>query len=134
MSNSKLELFSINVSVILAVAMFLVIPNLHVYSAIGSYQTLSQAIIANNNYKKSSARIEKSSALIGGGGLLVGTFAVIIGMATVAVVSGTAALALAAVGTIQPNSVFIKNDQNYDRRNFSQFDNYTPSSMKPQGS
>ena len=126
MSNSKLESFSINVSITFAVAMFLVIPNFHVYSAIGSYQTLSQAIIANNNYKKSSARIEKPSILIGGGALVVETFAVIITMATVAIVSGSAALGLAAVGAIQPNSVFIKNDlniQNYDSRNFSQFDN-----------
>ena len=38
-------------AIILVVGMLLAIPNLHVYSSIGSYQTKSKAITANKNHQ-----------------------------------------------------------------------------------
>ena len=127
MSNSKLETFFTKGTVVFAVILSLIISNFRIYSAIGGYQTSSQAITANNNYKKSSDRIEKPSALIGGFGTgPIVTMAIAASVFAVA----TAVFAFTAVN-IEYNSVFIKNDQNYSKYNFSQFDNYTPSSMKP---
>ena len=99
----------------LVVIMITVIPNLHVYSSMGNYQLSSQAIIANNDYKKCSKPIEKPSALIGGlgWGFSVGT---------VVVVASLAAVAVVAIGASLSN-VFLKNNQDYTMYDFSQFDN-----------
>ena len=121
MNNLKLKPFCIKGMITLVVAISLAIPNLRVYSAIGDYQTSSQAITANNNYKKSSDRIEKPSALIGG----FGTGPIL----SIAVSASLFAVAIASTvvfadASIEYNNVFIKNYQNYSK--------YTPSSMKPE--
>ena len=46
-------------AVILIALMLLSIPNLHVYSSVGSYQTISNAIKANTNYKQYLHSIEE---------------------------------------------------------------------------
>ena len=43
-----------NGALVLVVVMLITVPNLNVYSSIGSYQVYSQAISANTNYKKKS--------------------------------------------------------------------------------
>ena len=101
------------VCIALVVIMIMVIPNLHVYSSIGNYQISSQAITANNDYKKCSKPIEKPSVLIGGLGWgFVGTVAVF-----------ASALALTIAVSTSLNSVFLKNNQDYAAYDFSQFDN-----------
>ena len=109
------------VCVALVVIMITVIPNLHVYSSMGNYQLSSQAITANNDYKKCSKPIEKPSVLIGGvgWGFSVGT---------IVIVASAVALTKVAIGASLSN-VFLKNNQDYATYDFSQFDNYTPSSM-----
>ena len=133
MSNSKLETFFTKGTVVFVVILSLMISNFRIYSAIGDYQTSSQAITANNNYKKSSDRIEKPSVLVGGigAGFALGTLAVAASLLAVGVVATATVASLAAAASIEYNSAFIKNDLNYSKYNFSQFDNYTPSSMKP---
>ena len=108
------------VSIALVVIMIMVIPNLHVYSSMGNYQLSSQAIIANNDYEKCSKSIEKPSALLGGLGL---GFSV----GTIVVLASSLALAVAIGASL--GNVFLKNNQDYAAYDFSQFDNYTPSSM-----
>ena len=104
-----------NLCITLVVIMIIVIPNLHVYSSIGNYQISSQAIIANNDYKKCSKPIEKPSVLIGGMGVGVS-------VGTIMVLATALALANVAAST-SLNSVFLKNNQNYATYDFSQFDN-----------
>ena len=103
-----------NLCITLVVIMIMVIPNLHVYSSIGNYQISSQAIIANNDYKKCSKPIEKPSVLIGGlgWGFSIGTVAVF-----------ATAFALANLAGVSLSNVFLKNNQDYTMYDFSQFDN-----------
>ena len=134
MSNLKFETFFTKGTVVFVLVLSLIISNLRIHSVIGDYQISSQAITANNNYKKSSDRIEKPSVLIGGlgWGVTIGTLAMIaIFIAVSGTVTPAVAVAAAAAASIEYNSVFIKNDQNHAKYDFSQFDNYTPSSMKP---
>ena len=109
------------VCVALVVIMIAVIPNLHVYSSMGNYQLSSQAIIANNDYKKCSKPIEKPSVLIGGFG--TGPIVSIAVAASLFAVAIASTVVFAAVASIEYNSAFIKNDRNYSKYNFSQFDN-----------
>ena len=104
-----------NLCIALVVIMIMVIPNLHVYSSMGNYQLSSQAITANNDYKKYSKPIGRPSALIGGLGL---GFSV----GTIMILASALALTKVAIG-VSINNVFLKNNQDYAAYDFSQFDN-----------
>ena len=103
-----------NLCITLVVIMIMVIPNLHVYSSMGNYQLSSQAIIANNDYKKCPKPIEKPSVLIGGVG---------VGVSIGTIMVFATALALANLAGVSLSNVFLKNNQDYTMYDFSQFDN-----------
>ena len=109
--------------IVLIIAMLIAIPNLRVYSFVGNYKTSSSAITANNYYRKYSTRVEKPSVLVTG----MGSLAIVASAISVAfILSGTIAVAVANAimdDGIQPNDSIIKNDQNYAKYDFSQFDN-----------
>ena len=110
-------------ALILVAIMMLTISNLPVYSYIGSYQTVSMAIIANNNYSISHDE-DKPLFLLNVLAGVVGLAAAVIGFAIIAA-SPVAAPALLAAGlsypkeNLLPNSTFKK----YDKYDFSRFDN-----------
>ena len=108
---------------VIVVFMLLTIPNMNVYSFIGSYQNSSPAITANNNYKVSYG-VEKpmfaTLVALGIGALIA------LSAANLAIASGSLAVFVSAAVT---NSIFsdstIHNhfDENYAPYDFSQFDN-----------
>ena len=118
--------------IVLVVAMLLTIPNMRVYSAVGSYQTLSPAITANTDYKFPHSIEKPNAALFAGNVALVSS---VLGM------TGAAAIAMALVGdeafltgiaalfSFRHNDVFTKkmsivnNGENYTKYDFSKFDN-----------
>ena len=108
---------------VIVVFMLLTIPNMNVYSFIGSYQNSSPAITANNNYKVSYG-VEKpviaTLVALGIGALIA------LSAANFLVASGSLAVFVSAAVT---NSIFsdstIHNhfDENYAPYDFSRFDN-----------
>ena len=111
--------------IVFVALMILTIPNLHIHSFIGSYQTSSSAITANNTYKYFLPKSEPTVLIIEQVALM-GAVVVLIGLA---VIGGTVA---AAVLGVQKGSIAKNIDANYAKHDFSKFDNYTPSSMKPE--
>ena len=103
--------------------MMLTIPNLHIHSFIGSYQTSSYAITANNTYKYFLLKPEPPilNQVIFVGGIVLLGLSIIGGAVTAAIVLG-----------VQKGSIAKNIDANYVKYDFSKFDNYTPSSMKPE--
>ena len=104
--------------VIIVIAMLIIIPNMSIYSSVGSYKTHSQAIIVNNNHKL-IPKIGRPSALpfiLG----VVGTVAFfsIIGSA-VGLVITSGLVSEAKASYLIPNKAI---DKNYDKYDFSQFD------------
>ena len=102
--------------IVLVIAMLLTIPNMHMYSFVGSYQTLSPALTANTNYKFSHS-IEKPEFPAFG----------IITLFGVVIASG---IALISVALDDDHSIFATPtlpskiiDENHVEYNFSQFDN-----------
>ena len=110
---------------VIVVFMLLTIPNMNVYSFIGSYQNSSPAITANNNYKVSYG-VEKpvfiTAAVAIGVGALVSflVFNSLVSIASLALLSSAA-----ATDSIFANSILTYNyfDENYAPYDFSQFDN-----------
>ena len=99
---------------ILVIAMLFTIPSLQLYSAIGSYQTTSQSIVANKNYdKKQGTGTPKSfwnkSTLVAG---------LVAGLLGIAVYASKRAY---DNGKAKPTHHAF--DANYAKHDFSQFDN-----------
>ena len=96
--------------------MLLTIPNMNVYSFIGSYQNSSPAITANTKHKRTyiKDRLFFEAALSIGAALGVVAVGLIIGGVVYAVVTED-------IGkfSLPPNSI----DKNYMKYDFSQFDN-----------
>ena len=120
--------------VILVVTMLLAIPNMRVYSAIGGYQSSSTAIMANNFYKHSC--LTKNIRPVSLAASIVFAFAIAGSVAGAALLGagvgsiGTVvAMKAAGIGTFSLGSKNL--DAHYAKHDFSQFDNYTPSNMKP---
>ena len=136
MNNSKFKISLQKSLVVLVVAMLLAIPNMRVYSFIGSYQTSSQAIKANNKYELQNRVIEKpifpvyalyGLGLLGGlGSIAAGVFQAI------AMVKGVQA-AKAAKAAMEEQQMLqeatgvgsfsISNYKNHVAHDFSKFDN-----------
>ena len=110
------------VAVILVVSMLLAVPNLRVYSSVGSYQHYSMAITVSNNNECFSAVKGRTTW-----GTIV---AVYIGIVAVVSVAGAVAAAVTVHG--KSYSSYKNVNSNYAKYDFSEFDNqrYAPSSMK----
>ena len=102
-------------TVTFVIVMLLTIPNMQVYSFIGSYKISSMAITANDGYEKSLS-VEKPTSLLGiaAGGVMAGLF-------VVAVVVGSVVVMTVGKGTSSLTSK--DDDKDYQRHDFSKFDN-----------
>ena len=118
--------------IVLVVAMLLTIPNMRVYSAVGSYQTLSPAITANTDYKFSHSIEKPNAALFAGNVALFSSVLGISGAVAIAMaLSGDEAVLMGIVGLFSfcHNDLFTKemsivnNGENYTKYDFSKFDN-----------
>ena len=106
--------------VVFVALMLLAIPNMGVYSFIGRYQIFSRAITANNTHE--FLHIKKDRIAWPGVALLVAGFAAVAGFSALVggVVGGVGAFFLTNnTGIEEP--IFL--DENYVKRDFSQFDN-----------
>ena len=145
--NSKFKVSLQKSLVVLVVAMLLAIPNMQVYSFIGSYQTSSQAIKANNRYPLQNRMVEKPifpvyafyglAAIVGLGSVVAG--AVFIAKAIQAsqatskgqqMIQTKVAIAINSQQTIDSqqttiggDSSSISNYKNHVAHDFSKFDN-----------
>ena len=110
-------------ALMLVAVMLLTIPNLPVYSSIGSYQTVSMAITANNNHPISYNK-DKPIFLLNVVAGVVGLAAAVIGFAVIAA-SPVAAPVLLAAGLSYPKENLLLNStsKKYDKYDFSMFDN-----------
>ena len=101
---------------VLVVIMFITIPKMHVYSLIGSYETSSLAIEGNNYCESSSSIFEKPVApgqvlfILGLYGVIMAGLGAIVGLAL-------------GYGTYGDSIPLITFYENYDKYDFSQFDN-----------
>ena len=116
--------------VILVVTMLLAIPNMQVYSSVGSYRLLSQAVNANNYYnihteKKDFRNLPAIASVALTGGIIIVSLAVSASIATTGfgmmddghgVFSGYGNIINPA---LEPNPL----NKNYAKHNFSEFDN-----------
>ena len=118
--------------IVLVVAMLLTIPNMRVYSTVGSYQTLSPAITANTDYKFSHSIEKPNAALFAGNVAVASSVLGIAGAAALAMaIGGDEALlsALAGLFSFCHNDIFTKemsivnSGENYTKYDFSKFDN-----------
>ena len=102
-------------TVTFVIVMLLTIPNMQVYSFVGSYKISSMAITANDGYEKSLS-VEKPTSLLGiaAGGVMVGLF-------VVAIVVGSVLVMTVGKGTSSLTSKYDEKD--YQRHDFSKFDN-----------
>ena len=97
-------------TLIFIIAMSLIMSNMNFQSIIGSYQTSSQAITANNNYNKSPIKDRSNTSVAREQGVALA----VLGIAIVAAF-------VIGVGVVQTPPVIINKD--YAKYNFSQFDN-----------
>ena len=105
--------------IILVATLLLAIPNTRIHSFVGSYQTSSIALTANDRYKKSLLEEKNISALVVG--LELGLGAII----------AVSFVALVAIGVVaeSSDSIFSESvpykiiDGNYKKYDFSKFDN-----------
>jgi hypothetical protein len=110
----KLKKTSRNGVLVLIAVMILTIPNMPVYSAVGSYQSNSMALAANKNYNATAMASDK-----------------VIWPALLLVAAGLGLAVVGAVGVIDGwNSIHAKLrktssdfEKNYDKYDFSRFDN-----------
>ena len=98
--------------VVLVATMLLTIPNMKVYSSIGSYQTSSKAITVNNSYHDHSLNPLKDRPFF----LLSICGSSLIDVALVGYFVAALVVNLGSVDTRFPN-------ENYAKYDFSQFDN-----------
>ena len=106
------------VLIIFIVIMLLIIPNMHVYSFIGRYETSSQAITANSYYNSLLDSHEKT-VCCWPGAVGLGAFAVL------AIATIVAGIAIKAIEDHGGNKALLYNsfDENYTKYDFSYFDN-----------
>ena len=104
--------------VIIVIVMLIIIPNMSIYSSVGSYKTHSQAITANDNHKL-IPKIGRPSGLpfILGVAGTVAFFSIIGSAVGLVITSGLVSQAKAS--QLIPNKTI---DENYDKYDFSQFD------------
>jgi hypothetical protein len=111
---NKIKKTSRNGVLILVTVMLLTIPNMPVYSAVGSYQSNSMALVANKDYNATAMASDKA-----------------IWPAVLAVAAGVGLAVVGAVGFIDGwNSIHaelslasLDFENNYDKYDFSKFDN-----------
>ena len=123
--------------IILILVMMVVIPNMDVYSILGNYQISSPAIKANNLYYPTKYSSSQDNPIP------IGLFSLgEIALVSIAI-GGLVLLALGVSGGVlgvafssQDGKTFLSPlnsiGESYMKYDFSQFDNYTPSSMKPE--
>ena len=105
--------------IVIVVAMLFTIKNMRVHSFIGNYQTSSLAITINNNYKKHTCSIEKlmfpmvEAAVMAAEAIAVGVVAL----------AGIGALVYIVVSEVGKSSLPLTSDFDYDKYDFSKFDN-----------
>ena len=119
-----------SIVLILVTTMLLTIPRMNVYSVIGNYQKSSMAITANNNFQLHKDDKEKPVAPAA----IIGALVFISIGAVAAIAAGFAGLVYIVVTDIYTDyrvqHPIYPDHINYSKYDFSQFDNYTPSSMK----
>ena len=106
--------------IVIVVAMLFTINNMRVHSFIGSYQTSSLAITINNNYKKHTCSIEKLMFPMVEAAMMTGEM-VVVGLVALAAVGSFAYLLVSEV--IGKSSLPLTSDFDYDKYDFSKFDN-----------
>lgn len=112
---NKIKKTSRNGVLLLVAVMLLTIPNMPVYSAVGSYQSNSIALVANNDYNATAMASDKAA----------------VWPAALAVVAGAGLAVVGAVGFLDGwNSIHaelslasLDFENNYDKYDFSKFDN-----------
>ena len=121
--------------VVLIIAILLAIPNMRTYLIIGSYKIYSQALTENNYFehsysveKKSQKSLFTSLATLGFT-LFIIAFAVAFSSVYEAQNQGSIGRDIYVGRHILKFNTF---DSSYRKYDFSEFDNYTPSSMKPE--
>ena len=103
---------------VLVIVMLIGIPNLHVYSSIGSYKTHSPAIMANVRCNSSSKENSLNFPAIG---VVVASVAIITGISVICVaLNGLDSEDGSVYGSIPPP---ISTFENYGKHDFSEFDN-----------
>ena len=119
-----------SIVLILVTTMLLTIPRMNVYSVVGAYQRTSTAITVNNNFQlhKGDKESPVAPAFVAGSILA----SLVVGFAVLALVGGAVGVSVLRNENNGQQHTISLDHINYDKYNFSQFDNYTPSSMKPE--
>ena len=109
--------------IILVATMLLTIPNLRVYSSVGSYQLSSQAVNANNYYnihaeKKGVRNLPAVASVVLTGAIVVTSIAVVVSVSQFQQ-SQIDYCGFIINPALEPNPL----NENYEKHDFSEFDN-----------
>ena len=109
--------------IILVITMFLTIPNMHMYSFVGGYQTFSPALTANasesfSTKKEQLINLPAVACLI----TVAAALSVFIGIATATdAIINLAVSDIEVIGAKEP--LLFNADEHYEKHDFSKFDN-----------
>ena len=111
------------IALVLAAAMLLIIPNLSVYSSIGSYQTTSRAITTNNKHLISNNNKNEKPIIAVELAMVAGGFAFMV--AAIAYFAFGSTTVAVSCCVLSPREIMVDKilSKNYNKYDFSGFDN-----------